>query len=167
MALLYDSSTLIALAAKKTHAMVPNPLYEAADDHYEHLPDCKNHTPSSHSPRSLDPHPPTLLPIHPNTSSSAGQLYNDVTPQLPPPRKDSSGDKPATLSTLEKSPQHPTTGVQLPESHSLGSMSAYSGGEDCYTVMSPAGTITMLPRLTVFGNGVTGHTKCADDSTTV
>ena len=139
--------------------MIQNPLYEAGDDHYEHLPDC-----NSHPPPSLSNHHPTIS-ITP--SSNPSQV--DSTPQLPPPRKEneagSHGEIPATVNVGNKS-HHYLGNVNLPESQSMGGVSAYSG-EDCYTIMSPAGTLTALPRTTTYPHDGTGSftsngDKCID-----
>lgn len=138
--------------------MVQNPLYDTTDDddYYEQLPDYKIH-------------PSLSLPLRfpPSTMASTGQPYTDVTPQLPPLRRDSVATRgESALRVVEKSPKHMTS-VPLPESKSLGGMSQCSG-EDCYTIMSPAGTLTMVPRITITNSDGTGDplscdAKCADD----
>ena len=145
---------MTALSAKKPRMMVQNPLYEATDDeHYESLPDCKSH--------------PSLSLPPPSTMASTGQPYTNVTPQLPPPRRGSTATRGgAVMGGREKSPKH-TTSEQPPECKSLGGMSQYSG-EDCYTIMSPAGTLTILPRITVtntdgVGEPLSCDAKCSDD----
>ena len=146
--------------------MVLNPLYEAAEDHYEHLPDCNG----------LPPPSLAILPATPTFPSDPGQFYTDITPQLPPPRRDINpgypGEKAVTVDVTEKSPKRPGS-MHIPESKSLGGISNYSG-EDCYTIMSPAGTLTMLPRNTSSNNSSEGanglgapaskSTKCVDDN---
>ena len=132
------------MSQKTIHQMVVNPLYEAADDHYEHLPDFQ-------APPSL-----SVQAATPTSLSSPGESkHTDVTPILPPPRKDfeaaeSTGEKPSLTDTQGKSPKRAST-MLIPESCSLGDVSACSA-EDCYTIMSPAGTVTMLPRNTSSGN---------------
>ena len=121
--------------------MVQNPLYESTEDHYEHLPDCSNGRP----PPSL-----TILPATPTSLDNPGQPNADITPQLPPPRKNSEagplGEKPSLLGNTERSPKQQSN-KHIPDSQSMGGISVQSG-EDCYTIMSPAGTLTMLPRTT-------------------
>ena len=139
--------------------MVQNPLYEAADDHYEHLPDCNGHSPPSLSNHHTNT---TIIP-----SSNPGIEHSDITPKLPPPRKENeAGPMGAMVGDMNK-PQQCLGSVNLPESQSLGGVSALSG-EDCYTIMSPAGTLTALPRTTTYPHDGTGSlksngNKCIED----
>ena len=155
--IVYSHIKCLALSATKSGVMVQNPLYEAADDHYEHLPDC-----NGHPPPFLSNHPPTIS-ITP--SSNPSQV--EITPQLPPPRKENeagcNGESSATDNIGNKS-HHYLGNVNLPESQSIGGVSTYSG-EDCYTIMSPAGTLTALPRTTTYphdGTGTSNGDKCID-----
>ena len=113
---------LIVLSARRPNGMIMNPLYDGIDEgHYEQLPDCRGQ-------------PPPSIPL-----SSAPTLHTPTTPHLPPPRSNSATQDRACTKHIES--------LALPESKSLSCMSTYSS-EDCYTVMSSAGTVTILPRLT-------------------
>lgn len=108
--------------------MVTNPLYETGEDIYEELPD-----------REVE----------------NGQVYMDMAPPLPsarnekcpsaPPEKDSAiSNKTGTSLTPERN-QDKFTMLNVPRPRSTGDLSSCSV-EDCYTVMSPAGDVTVLPR---------------------
>ena len=114
--------------------MVTNPIYESGEDFYEELPD-----------NSLKLQMAQELP----TAASI-----TIAPDLPAPRQPSNGAAAAANKDLEADK------LGLPRPHSLGGLSLSSQmGEDCYTVMSPAGTVTMIPRnqhsLTSLNNGST------------
>ena len=99
--------------------MVVNPLYEGAEDHYEHLP---------------EPQPVFIPAILPVTYESG---YSDVGPSLPPRKNEESSATDAIpgIRSDKLAPKH----------FSLDATSANSM-EDCYTIMSPSGTVTVLPR---------------------
>ena len=99
--------------------MVVNPLYEGAEDHYEHLP---------------EPQPVFVPAILPVTYESG---YSNVGPSLPPRKNEGS-------SATDDIP-YIRSDKLVPKHLSLGATSA-SSIEDCYTVMSPAGTVIVLPR---------------------
>ena len=101
---LYIPYYCLALSAKMSGTMVQNPLYEAADDHYDHLPDCNGHP----LPSLTNHHPPIAI----TPSSNPSQV--DITPQLPPPRKEP-GSNGATLGVGNHSHQC-LSNVNLPES---------------------------------------------------
>ena len=96
--------------------MVINPLYGESDGLYEELPE---NVPTSTAP--------TAVPAQPST---------------PPPRH-------AGQTDIMKSEREEKLGGCLsstPDNHSISSSFQQDDMEDCYTVMSPAGTLTMLPR---------------------
>ena len=110
--------------------MVTNPLYDTGENIYEELPD-------------------------PEVEN--GQVYMDMAPPLPsarnekcptitsaPPEKESASDSIGTSLTPEIK-QGKFTMLNVPRPRSTGDLSSCSV-EDCYTVMSPAGDLTMLPR---------------------
>ena len=110
---------------------VTNPIYETGDDIYEELPD----------PKTED-----LV--------KTGGVFTDMAPDLPsgkmyptiesaPPEKASPIF--STLPPTEKT-QDKFMMLSVPRPCSTGDISLCSA-EDCYTVMSPAGGVTMLPRM--------------------
>ena len=142
--------------------MVNNPLYDDANDgHYEHLPECKGLPPPS-----LSIQPPS--PATTTTTPTTGQLYTEISPQLPPPRlnTDTTTEKPNAPNTQEKSLSHEKSESIYPlNSKSLTNISTYSFGEDCYTIMSPAGVLTIIPRTTdeKRASMISNSAKCSDD----
>jgi hypothetical protein len=112
---------------------VTNPIYETGDDVYEELPDVASGKQLSNG------------------------LYTDVAPPLPsvrydhlPPAVKLPGQKgestPSLAHTLKDGPSDKVAPqLTIPPSGSTGALSAHSA-EDCYTVMSPAGTLTVVPR---------------------
>lgn len=125
MSSLYSGFT----ARARANAMVPNPIYDGNDGHYEQLPDCRGHPPPS-LPLPSAPPPSQSYPIHQLTPTP-----------LPPPRNEN-GALYSSLPTMGKLAMR----EGFPESKSLSRMSNYSS-EDCYTVMNSAGTVTILPRI--------------------
>ena len=111
---------------------VTNPIYETGDDVYEELPD-------------LD------------SDKTANKLVSDtafttVAPPLPSTRYDHlpalgkiTADNGTTSTALTHTPKQDPMMLNIPPSESIGAFSALSR-EDCYTIMSPAGTMTMMPR---------------------
>ena len=78
--------------------------------------------------------------------------YTDVAPPLPGARYDhlpALGKIPTENGTnsisLTHTPKRNPMALNILPSESVGELTTVSG-EDCYTVMSPAGTITMMPR---------------------
>ena len=102
---------------------VTNPIYETGDDVYEELPDA-------------------------NYDKVSG-AYSDVAPPLPSARYDHLPAIDNKLALMEGSPvkQDPdkVATLTIPVSKSTGALSNLSG-EDCYQIMNPAGTLTMMPR---------------------
>ena len=108
--------------------MVTNPIYEAGEGVYEELPE----------------NPPSSVQFMINTNAPAPSAA--MMPSLPPPRK-TDPQEVTSLSEDEKSAMATKLGAAHPAS--LGNLSAsfqLDEAEDCYTVMSPAGTLTVLPR---------------------
>ena len=123
-----------------------NPIYEtASNDVYEELPD--------------------LL----RDKQNEGATYCDVAPPLPSARYDHLPPAPAKLqdhkgdgvngvSITQPSKQNDPSEnkkenqLALPSSSSSGALSVGSS-EDCYTVMNPAGTVTVMPRSRASGQG--------------
>jgi hypothetical protein len=111
---------------------VTNPIYETGDDVYEELPD-------------LD------------SDKTANKLVSDtaftnVAPPLPSTRYDHlpalgkiTAENGTTSTALTHTPKQDPMMLNIPPSESIGALSALSR-EDCYTIMSPAGTMTMMPR---------------------
>ena len=94
-----------------------NPLYGGSDGLYEELPD---------------------NPFPSNTAATAAS----VQPNIPTPRN-------AHHTELSKEEIHSKLDGSLPttlDNRSISSSCRYDETEDCYTVMSPAGTMTVLPR---------------------
>ena len=130
--------------------MVVNPLYEATEDHYEHLP---------------EPRPVFVFNTLPVTGESC---YTDVGPALPPPRIVTSSTSDNVSCEQEKMDKHTSFKQEEMDKHiptdvSVGDISACSM-EGCYTVMSPAGTLTVLPRNRNSANVGTSGTDCAATS---
>lgn len=122
----------ITVRARAT-VMVHNPLYEETDGHYEQLPDCRGR-------------PPPSIPLPSAPPLPAPSYLDSVTPQLPPPRENVAKHcTTSSLTMLDKCA--PRDSNELPESKSLNRMSTHS--EDCYTIMNSAGTVTILPRVTI------------------
>ena len=106
-----------------------NPIYESGDDEdmYEELPEM-----------------------------AGDKTYSEVAPPLPsarydhlppPPNVTVTGEKEPNTHSLSATPKHDPNGkLALPSSNSSGALSTHSAPEDCYTVMNPAGTITVVPR---------------------
>ena len=67
--------------------------------------------------------------MEPLKDDHPGQPSTDITPQLPPPRKNSEagplGEKPSLLGNAQRSPKQQSN-KDIPESQSLGGMSAHS-----------------------------------------
>ena len=124
---------------RKQGPMVVNPLYEASEDHYEHLP---------------EPRPIFVSDTLPGTGESC---YTDVGPALPPPRNVASSTSDKVSSEWKKNDKH------IPTDMSVGDISACSM-EGCYTVMSPAGTLTVLPRNRNSTTVGTNSSDCAPTS---
>ena len=104
-----------------------NPIYGGSDGFYEELPE----TPTSTGPNIT----------HIATSNSSSEV-----PSVPPPRK--AGPEGMTLPELsqgEKEAMEAKLNEPLPLSSSP-SQQYDETAEDCYTVMSPAGTVMMLSR---------------------
>ena len=122
---------------RKVHPRVTNPIYEAGDDVYEELPD----------------------PIPDKQKTITDAVYTDVAPPLPSTRYDhlapagklQNEDKRESIGTppLVITPKHGDKVIQsltIPSAGSASALSALSGADDCYTVMNPAGTLTIVPR---------------------
>ena len=120
------------LLQKKHLPTVTNPIYETGDDVYEELPD-------------------------PDSDKTDKKLVSDITntnvaPPLPATRYDhlpALGKIPTENGTnstaLTHTPKRDPKVLNISPSESAAALSTLSG-EDCYTVMSPAGTLTMMPR---------------------
>ena len=128
----YISLYTTAAGEVKFQPTVVNPIYESGDDSvYEELPD--------------------FLP-----TGKGDTVYSDVGPPLPSPRYDHlppvAGDKlgaekEGNVVSQTPTPQcDPTEKLTIPSSRSSGALSVHSTAEDCYTVMNPAGTLTVVPR---------------------
>ena len=108
--------------------MVSNPIYSG--DIYEELPEDSVH------------------PLHVNGASAVPASLS-LPPSIPPPRKT---DNTEELSQSEREAVEAKLrdmGGAGPESEDAKSQVSSCCGEeteDCYTVMSPAGTLTVLPR---------------------
>lgn len=126
-----------------------NPIYEAGDDVYEELPDLlKDKQSCNEGVTYCDVAPP--LP---------SARYDHLPPALAPPPatklQDQNGDNTDSISKTPKSdPTEKKTEdlLTLPSSNSSSSLSVHST-EDCYTVMNPAGTVTVMPRTRGSGLG--------------
>ena len=113
---------------------VTNPIYETGEDVYEELPDQEDNKVSK---------------------LTSDQLYSDVAPALPPARYDylptadrlPPGEEGTSATPLTQTPKQDRklATLDIPKSESAGVLSTGSG-EDCYTAMSPAGTVTLMPR---------------------
>lgn len=104
--------------------MVTNPIYESEEKFYEELPDYPL---------------PTALLQRVNGIPSVSAV-----PDLPPPRK---ADLQQSADAFKDEESAVAAKLRSPRPASFGGLSTSSQmGEDCYTVMSPAGTLTMLPR---------------------
>ena len=114
--------------------MVTNPIYGSNDGFYEELPEHPHST--NHS---------TL-----NTIATSLSPSTPLPPNIPPPRKAAPDELALELPESEKEAlESKLNGVPPSSSHdaiSLSSSLRYNETEDCYTVMSPAGTVKMLPR---------------------
>ena len=99
--------------------MVSNPIYEGSDGFYEELPDFlpSSETFSAQASASIPPNIPPMRKMGQNISESGKEAMECKLDRAPP----------SSLDTHSLSSQHDKT-------------------EDCYTVMSPAGTLTVLPR---------------------
>ena len=121
----------------KIHPTVTNPIYQTGDDVYEELPDLVNDKQQQSDATYTDVAPP-LPSARYDHLSPVEKLQNHKresigSPALvKKPKKDINGDKMESLN--------------IPTSDSAGALSSLSGPEDCYTVMNPAGNITMMPR---------------------
>lgn len=125
-------STIELLAQNGLRPTVTNPIYETGEDVYEELPDQV-------------------------TSTKLDGLYTDAAPpplpsarydHLPAAGKITGGKDDSAINTpLTQTPKQVPKSMLLniPPSASSGALSAHSA-EDCYTVMSPAGTMTMMSR---------------------
>ena len=102
--------------------MVSNPIYESGEL-YEELPDG----------------PVTVArPLKSNGMTITPQVPELQVPELPPPRMNGHVKVDENAVSAKRSSQRPK---------SMGGLSLSSQREeDCYTVMSPAGTLTILPR---------------------
>ena len=103
--------------------MVHNPIYGGSGEIYEELPDEPPNTPCLNG-----------------ASATPLQIPASLPPSVPPPRKTqemSESKREAIEAKLEETQDR----VSLASSCRGG-----EEAEDCYTVMSPAGTMTVLPR---------------------
>ena len=102
--------------------MVTNPIYAGSEGFYEELPE--------------------NLPSSEHLSASTPATSASVPPNIPPPRKTDPFETP-NLSESKKEAK-----INGPRPSSLDNLSScgFDETEDCYTVMSPAGTLTVLPR---------------------
>ena len=104
--------------------MVQNPIYGSSVDIYEELPDG---TPLHH--------------IGFNGASAVAVGMTTLPPSVPPPRKTEVEQE---LSESER--EAIEAKLESQDAVSLSSGGRCEETEDCYTVMSPAGTLTVLPR---------------------
>ena len=100
-----------------------NPLYGDSDGLYEELPE--NVTTSVTITAS------TAMPVRPN---------------VPPPRLAGQTDLPKNERDDKLDDKLAGCPSSTHDTHSISSSCRHDDTEDCYTVMSPAGTLTMLPR---------------------
>ena len=111
------------LSQNKFRPTVTNPIYETGEsDVYEELPDINSNDATC---TNVAPPLPSVRYNHLLAKSDA--LKNECV--------DTQTPKHCVNNKL----------LMIPSSQSTGALSELSG-EDCYTVMNPAGTITMMPR---------------------
>ena len=103
--------------------MVSNPIYEGSDGFYEELPDClpSSEPFSAKASASIPPNIPQMRKMDPQEMKNISE-----------------SEKGAMECKLDRAPPSSL------DNHSLSSQ--HGETEDCYTVMSPAGTLTVLPR---------------------
>lgn len=125
----------IGLSARNgLHPTVTNPIYETGEDVYEELPDQDSRT-------KLDAlYPGTAPPPLPSARYDHLPAAGKVTGG-----KDDGGS--AINTPLTQTPKQGPKFMLLniPPSASTGALSAHSA-DDCYTVMNPAGTMTVMSR---------------------
>ena len=107
--------------------MVHNPMYSGSGDIYEEIPEDI---------------------AHPLNGVSSVPTFLSLPPSIPPPRNNNSteelseGEKEAIEAKLKDIGTH----SESQDAKSQVSSCCGEEVEDCYTVMSPAGTLTVLPR---------------------
>ena len=116
--------------------MVTNPIYGDSDGYYEELPDNTN---SLHQCNSNAP------------ACNVISASDTTSPTVPPPRKGNPQEMTLELSESEREAIESKLNGNIPPSSShdttsLSSTNVPNDTEDCYTVMSPAGTLTVLSR---------------------
>lgn len=114
---------------------VTNPIYETGDDVYEELPDPGKHYVNDGTYTDVAPPLPSAR-------------YDHLPPILQEPTKPTEG-KQDSEQTTTPIPKHEkmVEGLTVASSGSCGALSVHSAAaEDNYTVMNPAGTMTIVPR---------------------
>ena len=106
-----------------------NPIYGGSDGFYEELPD---NTTSHHQITA--------------TIASNAPASTVPPPAVPPPRKTDPQEMSLELSESEKEAIKAKLNGRPSSLHEGLSTLQQDEAEDCYTVMSPAGTLTVLPR---------------------